>query len=268
MEERQDLEPRAMVIVAHPDDAEFGAAGTMALWARENWDVHLVVVTDGTAGGGDDAIDVGPAARRRVSETRKVEQRASAEVLGLVGVHFLDYPDGQVTPSIELRRDLVRLLRTHRPSRLIAMCPDRVWDPYRIGFYHPDHLAVAEAAIAALYPASQNPWDFPELLLEEGLQPHKVDELWVMGAPNPNRWVDVSATIDAKIDALRAHHSQLGRDFENVERMVRGWMHETGQREGLEYAEVFHVAPNGWRPPSDADAELAAPPAASSGDDE
>lgn len=266
MQEIQELEKRAMVIVAHPDDAEFGTAGTVATWTRDGWDVELVVVTDGTAGGGDDATDVGPEARRRVSETRKAEQRAAADVLGISTVHFLDYPDGQVTPSIELRRELVRLLRRHRPSRLVAMCPDRVWDPYRIGFYHPDHLAVAEASIAALYPASQNPWDFPELLTNEGLKPHKVAELWVIGAPNANRFVDVSAVMDQKIAALRAHDSQLGAHFDSIEELVRGWMGQIGQRYGVEYAEEFHVAENGRPRLEDSDAEVAAP-AASTADD-
>ena len=119
----------AMVIVAHPDDAEFGAAGTVATWVRDGWDVYYVICTDATGGGPDDATDVGPAAKRRISDTRKSEQRAAGEVLGLKDVFFLDYPDGQLYPSIELRRDLVRLLRNYRPSRVICQSPERTWTP-------------------------------------------------------------------------------------------------------------------------------------------
>ncbi|MFW6075466.1 MAG: PIG-L deacetylase family protein [Chloroflexota bacterium] len=265
MAEEHQLEKRAMVIVAHPDDAEFGSAGTTALWVSQGWDVRYVVVTDGTAGGGDDATDVGPEARRKLSETRKAEQRAACDVLGVSGIDFLDYPDGQVQHTLELRKKLVRLMRTHRPSRVIVQSPDRMWDPYRIGFYHPDHIAVAETAIAALYPGSQNPWDFPELLLDEGLKPHKVSELWVVGAPVRDTFVDVSSVIDKKIDALRAHDSQLGANFDRLEKRVRSWMRETGERHGVEYAEEFHVALN-WRPEpeeTDSDADLAATPRSS-----
>lgn len=249
-----------MVIVAHPDDAEFSSAGTVATWAADGWDVRYVIVTDGTAGGGDEATDVGPEARKRVAEMRMAEQRAACDVLGVSGIDFLGYPDGQIQHTLELRKQLVRLMRTHRPSRVITGSPDRMWDPYRIGFYHPDHLAVAETAIAALYPGSQNPWDFPELMMEEGLKPHKVSELWVVGAPSLNHWVDVSAVMDKKIASLRAHHSQLGANFDRVEEMVRGWMRETGKRHGVEYAEEFHVAVNARpEPPTDSDADLAAP---------
>ncbi|CAN5815159.1 PIG-L family deacetylase [soil metagenome] len=261
MAEEIQLEKRAMVIIAHPDDAEFGCAGTVATWADDGWSVHYVIVTDGTAGGGDEATDVGPEARKKLAETRKAEQKAACAELGASGVTFLGYPDGQIQHTLELRKDLVRLLRTHRPSRVICMAPVVNWEPqYMIGLYHPDHLAVAETAVAAIYPASQNPWDFPELMMEENLKPHKVSEIWFLAAPNPNKHVDVSAVIDRKIAALRAHDSQLGANFDRLEKMVRGWMNETGDRHDVEYAEEFHVAQN-WRPDpedtTDSDAELA-----------
>jgi LmbE family N-acetylglucosaminyl deacetylase len=254
-----ETEKRAMVIMAHPDDAEFASAGTVAKWASDGWDVRYVVVTDGSAGGGDDAIDVSREARERLVSTRKAEQIAAGEVIGLSGVDFLDYPDGLIEPSIELRRDLVRLMRRHRPSRVICMAPEMTWNPFRIGLYHPDHLAVAQAAIAAIYPATQNPWDFPELLLEEDLAPHKVCEVWFVAAPHPNTWVDVTDVMDKKLDALRAHDSQLGENFEWVEQIVRGWMAEIGSRHGYRYAEEYHVAYNGFRLADDSNAELAAP---------
>src|SRR5579864_7064633 len=187
-----------MVIVAHPDDAEFGAAGTVATWVRDGWDAYYVICTDAAGGGPDEATEVGPAARQKMTETRKREQRAAGAVLGLKDVIFLDYPDGLLQPTLELRRDIVRVLRRYRPTRVICQSPDRIWTPVMfLGRYHPDHLASGQAVISALYPASQNPWDFPELL-EEGLKPHKVSEVYIMGAPSINYFVDISDTIDVK----------------------------------------------------------------------
>lgn len=257
-DEVTQLEKRAMVIVAHPDDAEFGSAGTVAKWVDEGWEVHYVIVTDGSAGGGDEATDVSPEARKRVSETRKAEQRNACDVLGVTGIDFLDYPDGKIQHTLELRKDLVRLLRTYRPSRVIVQSPDRIWDPYRVGAYHADHLAVAETALAAIYPASQNPWDFTELMTEEGLNRHKVSEIWIVGAPVLNHYVDISSTIDKKIAALREHDSQLGANFDRVEKSVRGWSAETGKKYGVDYAEAFNVAINARpEPPADSDADVA-----------
>lgn len=234
----------AMVIMAHPDDAEFGSAGTVAVWVREGWDVHYVVCTDASGGGLDEATDVGEAARQLIRDTRRHEQRAAGDILGLKSVTFLDYPDGIVEPTLELRRDLVRLLRTYRPSRVMCPCPDRVWTPsYHVKRHHPDHLAVGQAALAALYPASQNPWDFPELL-EEGLLPHKVAEFFVVGAPVTNYPVDISETIDIKLRALHAHTSQVADHFQQIERMMRNWAADRGARHGFAYAEEFHRIEN------------------------
>jgi LmbE family N-acetylglucosaminyl deacetylase len=241
-----DQEQRAaMVIVAHPDDAEFGCAGTMALWAREGWDVYLVICTDAAGGGPDEATDVGPEARRRITETRKAEKRAAAEVLGLHEVIFLDQPDGLLQPTIELRRELVRLLRRYRPIRLICQSPERSWKPFMaIGRYHPDHLAAGQAALAALYPASQNPWDFPELL-EEGLLAHKVREVLIMGAPELNHAIDITEVIDVKLGALRAHDSQVGARMAELEPLLRQRFGELGAAYNLTYAEVFHRTETG-----------------------
>lgn len=243
---KSDIPPSiALAVVAHPDDAEFGCAGTLALWAREGWQVCVAVCTDASGGGSDDARDVGPVARRAVTETRKAEQRAAAAVLGLHDVFFLDYPDGALTPSLDLRRDLVRLIRTVRPTRLLCQSPERTWKPaYSVPRHHPDHLAAGAAVMAAMYPAAQNPWDFPELLAA-GLEPHKVRELFVMSAPEVNHAVDISSTLDVKIAALRAHHSQLDANFDQVELRVREWAANNGQAHGLPAAEVFHRAENG-----------------------
>lgn len=230
----------AMVIIAHPDDAEFGAAGTIATWANEGWETYYVVITDGGGGGPDDATDVGQAARLKVIETRMQEQREAGKVLGLKDVIFLGYPDGRLEPTLELRRDIVRVLRQYRPTRVICQSPDRVWTPtFMIRRFHPDHLASGRAALAAIYPASQNPWDFPELL-EEGLQPHKVSEIYVMGPPEVNYFVDISAAIEKKIAALAAHSSQLGDRMGELEQMIRQRSAEAGEKHGVSYAEEFH----------------------------
>lgn len=240
----QELPRIAMVIVAHPDDAEFGCAGSVAAWAREGWDVYFVICTDASGGGSDEATDVGSDARRQMTDIRKAEQRESARILGLRDVIFLDQPDGTLQPTIDLRRELVRLMRTYRPTRVLCQSPDRTWKPtYAIGRHHPDHLAAGAATMAALYPASQNPWDFPELLAE-GLQPHKVRELYVMGAPEINHAVDISATIDLKIAALAAHDSQLGPRMKELEQRLRQWAAETGKPYEMEFAEVFHRTEN------------------------
>lgn len=231
----------ALVIVAHHDDAEFGCAGTVAQWVSEGWDVHYVICTDGSGGGPDDATDVGPEARQKIVEARKIEQRAACDVLGVKELMFLGYHDNQFQPTLETRREIVRLLRRYRPTRVICQSPDRSWEPVMsLGAYHPDHLNVGRAVIEAIYPASQNPWDFPELMAE-GLKPHKVGEVYIMDAPVVNCPIDISATFETKIASLRAHTSQLGDHFEELEKMFRSWASETGKRHDMAYAEGFHL---------------------------
>jgi LmbE family N-acetylglucosaminyl deacetylase len=243
-EKEQEQNKVAMVIVAHPDDAEFGSGGSVATWVREGWEIYYVICTDATGGGPDDATDVGPAARRKVSETRKAEQRAAGAVLGLKDVFFLDYPDGILQPTIELRRNLVRLLRRYRPSRVICQSPERTWTPaYYIGRYHADHLAAGQATLAAIYPMSQNPWDFPELL-EEGLAPHKIKEIYIMGAPVVNYFMDISDVMDLKIEALLCHASQFIGRMEQMEEIIRTRSADLGAKYGVAYAEEFHRAEN------------------------
>jgi LmbE family N-acetylglucosaminyl deacetylase len=237
----EELPKEALAIFAHPDDGELGCGATAARWARDGWRAWFCIVTDASGGGDDHATDVGPAARKAISETRKAEQRAAGEVLGLAGVEFLDYPDGRVEPTLELRRDIVRVIRRLQPSILVVPSPDRRWEPFFLGRHHPDHLAVGAAAMAAVYPAARNAWDFPELL-EEGLQPHRVKELWVTGAPVQNHFVDVSETVESKIDALRAHHSQMGARIEELAQNIRKGLAEIGARHGVAAAEEFHRA--------------------------
>jgi LmbE family N-acetylglucosaminyl deacetylase len=237
----EELPKRALVVVAHPDDAEFSCGATVAKWTRDGWEVHYVIVTDASGGGADNATDVGPEARKKISDTRKAEQRKAAETLGVAGVEFLDYRDGTIEFTLELRRDITRMIRKHKPGILLCPSPDFRWDPFYIGRHHPDHLAVGRSTVAAAYPASRNAWDFPELL-DEGYLPYRIKELWIVGAPNANHYVDVTHTVDDKIEALRAHDSQLGAHFEEVAKSVRSGLRLTGARYGVGAAEEFYRA--------------------------
>ncbi len=240
----QEQQKVAMAIVAHADDIEFEGAGTLALWIKDGWDVYYVICADGGSGGADDATDVSPAARQWVVETRQQEQRAAAHIVGVKDVFFLGYPDGQLQPTLELRRDLVRLLRRYRPSRVLCQSPDRSWSPaFIIQRHHSDHMAAGQATLNAIYPASQNPWDFPEVL-EEGLRPHKVSEIYIGGAPVLNYAVDITSTMDLKIASLRAHVSQVGDHFADMENLIRFFNAESGKKHGYAYAEEFHRAEN------------------------
>ncbi|GCE24649.1 GlcNAc-PI de-N-acetylase [Dictyobacter alpinus] len=243
--EQQEQKKVAMVVVAHPDDAEFDGAGTVAQWTREGWEVYYVICTDASGGGSDDATDISQEARKQVSQIRMEEQRSAARVLGVKDVIFLGYPDGQLQPSIALRRDIVRQLRTYQPTRVICQTPERSWHPTLIvPRYHPDHLAAGQATLNAIYPASQNPWDFPELFLEEGLKPHKISEIYITGAPTTNFSVDISAVMDEKVAALKSHASQVGESFSELEKFIRQIGADIGQKYGYTYAEEFHRAEN------------------------
>jgi LmbE family N-acetylglucosaminyl deacetylase len=224
---------RALVIVAHPDDIDFGAAGTVAMWTDAGVEVTYCLVTDGDAGGFDDEI-----ARSEVGPLRRAEQTAAAKVVGVDSLVFLGYPDGRVEATMALRRDLARVIRQHRPQRVLAPSPERILK--RINPSHPDHLAVGVAALAAVYPDARNPYAHPELL-DEGWQPHAVDEVWLMAHPAPDHLVDVTDAIERKIEALLCHESQH-QDPAGVRERVKGWMGVTAESAGWpagRYAEAF-----------------------------
>ena len=231
--------PSALAIVAHPDDVDFGAAGTIAAMVRAGTSVAYCIVTDGQAGGSDPTV-----ARSEIAGIRRSEQRAAARVLGVGDVRFLGYPDGQVFVTTELRRDLARVIRLVQPEVVVTQSPVR--DFARIFASHPDHLAVGEATLAAVYPDARNPFAYPELAAE-GLAAHVVAEVWLMGGPAPNRFVDVTASIEAKASALAAHESQVD-DPARVAEMVRGWAAATAKRGELgpdRLAEAFTVVQTG-----------------------
>lgn len=221
-----DFVPRsAMVIVAHPDDIEFGCAGTCAKWARRGAQIVYVLVTSGNSGTHDPTHT-----RQSLAALREAEQREAAAICGVHTLEFLRYDDGEVTPSLELRRALIALIRKHRPEVVIALDPRPVFigDEY---INHPDHRAVAVTTMDAVFPAASMPLLYPELGA-----PHRVREVWVQWVEDPNTWVDISETLELKIQALLAHKSQVGPD---VAERIRARAYEAGC--GLVPAEAFKV---------------------------
>ena len=235
MDEQGSVE-RVLAIMAHPDDVDFGSAGTVAQWVKAGISVTYGIVTDGDAGGFDPAIP-----RSEIPTIRRAEQRAAAAEIGVSDVHFLGYKDGDVTVTQDLRRDISRLIRQVRPQRMLIQSPDRNWD--RIPASHPDHLATGEAAIRAIYPDARNPFAHPELLQDEGLQDWVVPEVWLMASPTPNHYVDVTETFTDKMRAIHAHASQLPAP-DQVEDRVRTWLSAAAYEAGLpedRLAESFQI---------------------------
>lgn len=218
----------AMVIVAHPDDAEFTVAGTIAAWVKAGCRAVYVICTDGNAGSHEKGMTP-----RRLCEIRRAEQTAACQVVGVQDIEFLGYDDGQLEPSLMLRRDLVRVIRHYQPEVVIT------WDPRRLfssnGYInHPDHRAASQATVDAIAPACAMP-----LLWPDAGEAHRVHKLLVHGVDDANFWVDISDTVDQKIEALKKHVSQLG-DWDPSER-IRERSAETGRPQGLAHAEAYRA---------------------------
>jgi LmbE family N-acetylglucosaminyl deacetylase len=222
---------RAMFIAAHPDDIEFVVAGTAAKWAQAGTQVTYVLATSGDAGSHQPGIT-----REELARIREDEQRAAARIAGVEEVVFLGYHDCEVEPTLALRRDLVREIRRFKPDIVVCSDPTRllIGDRY---INHPDHRAVGQAALDAIAPTAAMPLVFPDLL-DEGLEPHQVKEVLVASGPQPDTWIDITATIDLKIEALRQHASQFPDGWDPNDRL-REWASETGKEIGVPYAESF-----------------------------
>jgi LmbE family N-acetylglucosaminyl deacetylase len=226
---------KVLVVTAHPDDVDFGSAGTVAMWTNEGIEVVYCIITDGAAGSSDPDVVLSELPARRQAEQRK----AAAEV-GVSDVSFLGYPDGRLEVSYGLRGDISRVIRQVRPDRVVCQSPERNWE--RIRASHPDHLAAGEAVLQAVYPDARNPYAHPELL-GDGLEAHAVAEVWLMASPRADHFVDISNTMERKIAALKCHESQVG-DAAGLEEFVRRWATSTAERAGFlpgHCAEVFQV---------------------------
>jgi len=231
MAENEEPFRKGMVIMAHPDDAEWSCSGTVAKWCAEGWDVVYVLCTDGSKGSSDPEMT-----SENLIKIREKEQRDAGKVLGLQDVVFLGYPDAYLEPTLELRKDIAREIRRYKPDVVITGSPAR--DIER-GFYvsHPDHLAAGEAALSAIFPTARDRLTFPELIYE-GFEPHKVREVWIAGGgDNADNYVDVEAYMDTAVKALKAHVSQV--DQENAGEWFRQGRIRTGAKIGMAFAEGF-----------------------------
>jgi LmbE family N-acetylglucosaminyl deacetylase len=226
------------VVTAHPDDVDFGSAGTVAAFTAAGLEVTYCIATSGEAGGSDRTMT-----RAEMAALRQDEQRAAAAVVGVSDVRFLGHPDGMVVANRELRRDISRVIRQVRPERVLSQSPERNLE--FIFASHPDHLATGEAALDAVYPDARNPFAHPELLDDEGLEPWSVPELWIMGPAGQGAGVavDTTATVQRKVAALMCHKSQMA-DPDAVAQRVQDWARANGELAGLadgRSAELFRV---------------------------
>jgi LmbE family N-acetylglucosaminyl deacetylase len=231
---------RVLVITAHPDDVDFGAAGTVAVFTERGVDVTYCLVSDGDAGGFDEAIP-----RSDMAALRREEQARAAKEVGVEELIFLGQPDGQLQAGLDLREKLARVIRQVRPDLVITQNPVR--NLARIRASHPDHLAVGEATLCAVFPDARNPFAFPHLLHDEGLAPWTVPEVWLFGSGEGSRAVDITEQVDRKLRALRAHESQH-EDQEGIGAMVREWNLAVARQHGLDEgraAELFIVVDTG-----------------------
>lgn len=226
---------RLLAVMAHPDDVDFGSAGTMAWLVDHGVHVTYCIVTDGDAGGSDRSMP-----RHEMAAIRRREQTAAARTVGVKDLVFLGYPDGRLESTLELRRDISKVIREVRPQVVVCQSPDRNMD--RIFASHPDHLAAGEAAMCAVYPDARNPFAHTELL-DAGLEPWSAPEIWVSGHPDPSDGVDVTDYVDRKVEALLCHASQHP-DPEGMQARVGEWMRRTAVELGMpegRMAEAFRV---------------------------
>ncbi|MFQ5612697.1 MAG: PIG-L deacetylase family protein [Anaerolineae bacterium] len=223
---------RAMVIMAHPDDPEFSVGGTIALWTAAGAEITYLILTNGNKGHDDPAMTP-----ERLAVLRQEEQKAAADVLGVRQVLFFDEPDGELVPTLAVRQRVVAEIRRHQPEAIIAPDPTRYFfrDVY---INHPDHRAAGEIALAAIFPAAGNRMYHPELLAA-GLEPYSVKEVWLANASAPNRWVDITAVFQTKLEAIRCHVSQV-REPENLEERLRERSQAIDEYGRTVYREGFH----------------------------
>jgi len=212
---------RALVVAAHPDDSEFGAAGTVALWARDGWEVYYLICTDGSKGSDDPAMTPD-----RLVPLRREEQRAAVRLLGGKEVFFLDYVDGELAYTPEFARDVVRAIRTIRPYAVFTSDPNQI--VRNVFINHPDHRCTGTVVLDCVYPLARNRPTFPELL-DEGLEPHSTREVYLWSATEVNHGIDITDVIDLKLEALSAHASQMAEMGARLDQLRSFWRNEEGR---------------------------------------
>jgi LmbE family N-acetylglucosaminyl deacetylase len=227
---------RVLVVTAHPDDVDFGAAGTIAGWTDKGIDVSYCIVTDGDAGGFDPNVP-----RSEIAGIRQREQTAAGAAIGVHSLRFLGYPDGRLESTLDLRRDISREIRRYQPDIVLAQSPVRNFE--RIYASHPDHLAAAEATMCAVYPDARNPFTFTELI-DEGFEPHAARQVWIMGGGvGTNHVVDTTDQFDRKITALLCHESQH-QDPTGLRGRILAWNESIATQNGIpagRTAEIFQI---------------------------
>jgi LmbE family N-acetylglucosaminyl deacetylase len=225
---------RILCVMAHPDDVDFGLGGTVVTWTDAGIEVSYCMVTSGDAGGFDPDVP-----RSEIAGIRQAEQRAAAAVNGVSDVRFLGYPDGRVEVTLDLRRDIARVIREVRPQRLVAQSPER--HMVRMPASHPDHIATGEATLCAMYPDARNPFAFADSLGD--LEAWSVAETWVIGMERVNHYVDVTKMFERKKSALLEHKSQI-KDPDGLHNLLDWWLGGNAEAAGWEkgrYAEAFWV---------------------------
>lgn len=233
--EKEYIPKRAMSIHAHPDDQEFSIGGTLAKWAKAGCEIISVTITSGDSGSNDATKD--GKYKPELAKLREAEQQAANETLGIKQSIFMRYPDGELQATIQLRKELTKLIRQYKPDVVLAGNPE-AWFYGNEYVNHPDHRAAAQAATEAVFPSAGTRLIFTDLL-EAGYEPHNVKKLYVHGTDKPDTWVDITETIDIKVEALKKHASQINPD--EIETWMRDWAKEEAKDKGFEYAESYRV---------------------------
>ena len=221
-----------LAVFAHPDDAEFSCAGSVAKWVQEGAQVFYLVCTNGNKGSNDPKMT--PA---KLSKIRKEEQLAAAKILGVKKVFFLNYPDFELEPSMEVKKDIVKVIRQVKPDTVITFDPKMRYSVERGYINHPDHVVVGEATLAAVYPAARDRLTFPEHE-KLGLKPHGVSEVLMFNFDEANFFVDITNTLDKKLEAIKSHKSQVS-NFSEIEKMITEWAKIQGKKASVKFAEGF-----------------------------
>ena len=233
--DKEYLPKRAMSIQAHPDDQDFTVAGTIAKWTKAGCEFVSVIITSGDSGSNDPAK--GADYKPQLARQREAEQKAANKVLGIQETVFLHYPDGELVATIQLRKDLTRLIRKFKPEVVVTGDPSG-WFYGNEYINHPDHRAAAEAATYAVFPSAGTRMIFPDLL-DEGLLPHNVKRLYIHGNEKPDTWVDIGETLETKIEAFKKHVSQ--GDTHDVDKWMYEWAEREGKEKGIKYSESYRV---------------------------